>query len=207
MAEAGGRKREQSERTRQGLIDAAAGLFAEKGYGNTSVQAIAQQAGISRGSIFWHSGSKEGLLLAVVEASLRRFEDTLIPLLQVRTGSLRDVVFAFRDYMLRNPPIGRLFYVLLFEGLGPRPQLLKDYARLHQRFRSYVRVWAERAAEAGILPDGIDPDGAGTVLVAVLTGLNLQWQIDPQGVDIGRASETLAALLEKAFAQEGEAAP
>ena len=123
-----------------------------------------------------------------------------MPLLEVGRGTMRDVVYAFRDYMQHNPPIGRLFYLLLFEALGPRPELLPDYARVHARLRAYIQGWAERARQAGILPAGMDPEGAGTVLVAVLSGINLQWQVDPEGVDLERATDTLVALLESAFA-------
>src|SRR5205809_4514315 len=80
MAEAAtSRKGEQAEQSRERLIDAATRLFAERGYRDTSVQAIAEAAGISRGSIFWHFGSKEGLLSAVAEEAFRRWEtETLV---------------------------------------------------------------------------------------------------------------------------------
>ena len=75
MAEvATSRKREQSQQSRERLIDAATRLFAERGYRDASVQAIGEEAGISRGSIFWHFGSKEGLLWAVVQRAFTRWE-------------------------------------------------------------------------------------------------------------------------------------
>ena len=81
MAEAAtSRKREQSELSRERLIEAATRLFAERGYRDASVQAIGEAAGISRGSIFWHFGSKEGLLWAVVQRAFTRWEaETLVP--------------------------------------------------------------------------------------------------------------------------------
>jgi len=196
------RKQEQSEKTRQRLLDAAAGLFAAKGYRDTSVQSIAEAAGISRGSIFWHFGSKEGLLLAVVEASLARFERQLERLGEGTPMGLHEVVYAFRDYIQHNPPIGRLFYALLFEAMGPRPELLPDFARLHERFRSYGRGWAERARAAGVLPDGIDPAAVGVIITAVLTGINLQWQVDSSAFDLTETSAPLARLLERGLAAD-----
>jgi TetR/AcrR family acrAB operon transcriptional repressor len=196
------RKQEQSERTRQGLVDAAAQLFAAKGFRDTSVQAIAEAAGISRGSIFWHFGSKEGLLLAVVEASLARFERQLERMREGRPMSLQESVYAFRDYIQHNPPIGRLFYALLFEAMGPRPELLPDFARLHERLRSYGTGWAERARAAGVLYDGIDPAAVGVIITAVLTGINLQWQVDPSGFDLAETTATLARLLERGLSAD-----
>src|SRR5688500_11779761 len=80
MATAPSAKQEQSERSQDALIHAATSLFAERGYRGTSVQAIGERAGVSRGSIFWHFGSKEGLLWAVVERSFRSWEaEILVP--------------------------------------------------------------------------------------------------------------------------------
>ncbi|HNG58070.1 MAG TPA: helix-turn-helix domain-containing protein, partial [Solirubrobacterales bacterium] len=51
-----GRQREQSEISRQKLLDAAAIVFARQGFHKASLQAIGEEAGISRGSIVWHFG-------------------------------------------------------------------------------------------------------------------------------------------------------
>ena len=117
-------KQEQSERSKGALIDAATSLFAERGYRGTSVQAIGARAGVSRGSIFWHFQSKEGLLWAVVERAFQSWEaEVLVPDVGEATG-----IEAVRRALARAPalPHGarralRLFYVLLFEALGPRP--------------------------------------------------------------------------------------
>src|SRR5215210_270701 len=80
-------KQAQSARSRRALVDAATTLFAERGYRDTSVQAIGERAGVSRGSIFWHFGSKEGLLWAVVKRSFEDWEsDVLVPDVGEATG-------------------------------------------------------------------------------------------------------------------------
>src|SRR2546430_1514862 len=81
MAEpATSRKREQSEQSRERLIDAATRLFAERGYRDASVQAIGEAAGISRGSILWPFGSQEGPLWGRAQrAFARREAATLLP--------------------------------------------------------------------------------------------------------------------------------
>ena len=199
------KKQAQSERTRSRLVSAATRLFAEKGYADTSVQAIGELAGISRGSIFWHFGSKEGLLRAVVESALADWESELVALLTRRLDegsrgtSLRDLVFGYRDFMLENRPIGRLFYVLLFEALGPRPELIGAYRELYARFRRHGRAWADQASQDGHLPPAIDPEVAATVVTSAFTGLHLQWQLDPDAISLDRACEGLVAILERAL--------
>jgi AcrR family transcriptional regulator len=55
------------EETRQRVLDAAAGVFAEYGFEGARVAQIARAAGLSVGAIYNHYGSKAELLAAVVE--------------------------------------------------------------------------------------------------------------------------------------------
>ena len=64
----------RKELTRTALIDAAAELFARKGFGAASLDGIAETAGFSRGAIYVHFDSKDDLFLAVLE----RFHDRLL---------------------------------------------------------------------------------------------------------------------------------
>ena len=64
----------RKELTRTALIDAAAELFARKGFGAASLDEIAETAGFSRGAIHFHFDSKDDLFLAVLE----RFHERLL---------------------------------------------------------------------------------------------------------------------------------
>src|SRR6478736_5963470 len=54
-------------RRREQIIDAATAVFAEYGYAGGSVRTIADRIGVSAASLLQHFGSKEGLLMAVLE--------------------------------------------------------------------------------------------------------------------------------------------
>ena len=65
---AGATKRQAAaERSREAILDAAENLFARKGYENTSLKEVGEEAGLSRGTPAYFFGSKEGLYRAVVE--------------------------------------------------------------------------------------------------------------------------------------------
>ena len=64
-------------RTREAILDAAESLFAEHGYESTSLQAVGEAAGISRGTPGYFFGSKEGLYKAVLDRSFARVEEIL----------------------------------------------------------------------------------------------------------------------------------
>lgn len=63
------------------VLDAAARLFAGKGYGATSMRDIAGAAGMLPGSLYYHFASKEELLVAVYEEGVRRIKAALAPAL------------------------------------------------------------------------------------------------------------------------------
>jgi len=60
-----GRKAEQSDRTRSGLVRIARQLFAERGYAGTSTEEVVQQAGVTRGALYHHFRDKNDLFEAV----------------------------------------------------------------------------------------------------------------------------------------------
>ena len=61
------RREERKEETRGELIDAAAKVFARRGFHGASLDQIAAEAGYSTGAIYWHFSGKDDLFLAVYE--------------------------------------------------------------------------------------------------------------------------------------------
>jgi AcrR family transcriptional regulator len=67
------RRQQQGERSRNELLQVAKRLMAERGYTGMSIAQLSAASGLSTSSIYWHFGSKDGVLAAVVEEGLRRF--------------------------------------------------------------------------------------------------------------------------------------
>ncbi len=61
------RKVEQGHATRRQLLATATRLFADRGYEGTSIEAVLQETGVSRGALYHHFTSKEALFEAVLE--------------------------------------------------------------------------------------------------------------------------------------------
>jgi len=62
-----GRTRTRSEVKRALIMDAAGDLFTEQGFSNTSMDKIAERAGVSKQTVYSHFGSKEGIFVASIE--------------------------------------------------------------------------------------------------------------------------------------------
>lgn len=73
------------ESRREALLDAAAAMFAAKGYDGTSIRDIAGAVGMLPGSLYYHFKSKEELLLAVYRKGVARFEAAIDQALEQTT--------------------------------------------------------------------------------------------------------------------------
>ena len=192
----------RAHRTRESLLDAAVELFATKGSLETTFDAISEASGISRGSIRFHFGSKDGLLFAVVDRVFAQWEQEVLgPMLGEATGptSFRGAFEAHRDFVRQNEAVGRLFFVLLFEALGPRPDLKPRFAELHERFRSNVRTWVQAEQSNGSIRKDVDLDALTVAILGALGGVHYQWRLDPDNVDLDRVHESLIEIMDRAL--------
>jgi AcrR family transcriptional regulator len=68
-------KAEQSEATRKKLLEVGREMFAKQGYAQTATEELVQAAGITRGALYHHFDSKEGLFKAVFEQVQREIAE------------------------------------------------------------------------------------------------------------------------------------
>ena len=93
---------ERGQATREHLIEVATELFAARGYEGTSIDAVQQGAGVSRGSLYHHFASKDALFEAVLEALEARVGNEVVvaaatapdPVARLRAGCLAWVRLA-----------------------------------------------------------------------------------------------------------------
>ncbi|MFT4036281.1 MAG: TetR/AcrR family transcriptional regulator [Patulibacter sp.] len=135
----------RTQRTASAILDAAAGLFFERGVQHTTIDEIAERANVSVGSVYVHYGSKDGLYLALVEHAIERSEyytqratDDPSPL--QRVFNLGD---AFVEFALNEPVVFRIASMQMFdpaavddEKLGPvatriAERIQRTIGRLH----------------------------------------------------------------------------
>ncbi len=87
---------------REQLLDIGRSLFAQKGFDATSVEEIAQKAGVSKPVVYEHFGGKEGLYAVVVDREMRALLDSITGALTSQ-GHPRELLehaaFALLDYV------------------------------------------------------------------------------------------------------------
>ena len=160
----------QARATRRAIVDAAARLFTERGYGATTIDAIAEAAGVSRKTVFTSVGGKtEALKLAIDWAIVG--DDEPVPVLErpyVRAGmqepDARRMLTGFarqvRETAARIAPLQEV--VRAAAGLDEEIRALAEEGRA-QRLRG-MRVLAQQLADRGALKPGLTSAEAADVL-------------------------------------------
>ncbi len=150
---------------RAALLDAAARLFAERGYHGTSIRDIAEAIGVTPGAIYSHHASKAGLLVAVYEEGVRRIAASVEAAVAAQ-GSPRTRLAAAAEAHLETLLDGSAYAAVVIRVL-PRdvPEAEEELVRLRD---GYEALFARLVAE---LP-GVDPRRRRAFRLALLGALN-----------------------------------
>jgi AcrR family transcriptional regulator len=158
------------------IVDAARAVFAERGFRAGSLRDVGERAGVSAANVLHHFGSKERLLVAVLEARDAGGGDELLD--RFRHG---EITSALRGLVLANSrdrDVVRLFATLAAEATDPGHPAHDYFRTRYAEIRSYVTTAIEHAREQGSLPPGPDAELVASSLVAVMDGLQTQWLLD-----------------------------
>ncbi|MFI6500182.1 TetR/AcrR family transcriptional regulator [Nonomuraea typhae] len=184
--------------TRARLIEAAADLFARKGFHAVSAESVAEAADRTTGALYNHFGGKEGLLLALLEVwkdqtaadLLAGFEE--ITELDDRLAALFDVLT--RDDRDRGAAWLLLELELWLHGArdpGIGEPLARRYAGIRARLAEGLSDWA---AIAGV-PLRRSPEQTAVAVLGLLIGCAVQHRLDPPAVERQAVVTALRDLL------------
>jgi AcrR family transcriptional regulator len=159
-----------AERRRQ-IITAATRLVAERGFWGLSMQDVAADCGLTVPGLLHHVGSKDGLLIAILEH--RDAEDTraLKTLLGGGVPTLTELCAALVRRNAGQPEIVRLFAVLQAESLAPDHPAHDYFVARQQRILEDLTALAKDATDA--------PETLARRIIALMDGVQLQWLRSP----------------------------
>ena len=184
--------KEEAEKTRKELIEAARRVFHQCGVSRSTLEKIAKDAGVTRGAVYWHFKDKAELFFAMRE-------DVFIPMVE-RTDSFLLSEAYENPLDAIEASLKEFFRVLddcsivreVFEIMISRCEYVDEFARVQeevgrpaQEFLSKIERVYQRAAEKGMLREGLDPHETARDTWAFTSGvlhLLLGCQMD-QGLD------------------------
>lgn len=174
------------------VLDAALRLVGERGFDATTLQLIADDAGMSKAGVLHHFGSRESLMLAIVrhrdEMNRRHYQGT-------EDGAL-DASFELIAHNSIVPGLVGLFAVLAAQAAADRgeSERRRYFAGRYARARAgFARRFEQRRSRAAA-NHAIDSEVAATLLLACMDGLQLQWLHDPT-IDMGAHLRVLVDAL------------
>ncbi len=171
-------------------------MFARHGYRGTSLADVAARAGITEPGLLHHFRNKAGLLLAVIERRDLDSEAFAMELLGMEpAGRLR----AMPEFALRNREragLAKLFTVLVAESLEPDAPGHRHFVDRYRAMRAIVAEAIRSAQAAGVTRPDLDPAAKAAEIIATLDGLQTQWLLDPDTIDIVAGVESYARTLE-----------
>lgn len=144
----------RTARTTAAVLDAAEEVFRRDGYHRATIERIAEAAGVSVGTIYFHFGSKESLYLALVERALEVNERYMAEAWDPSLSPLRQVLAAGDAYMRFHLDHPGYFRMIALRGLdlAPGEEPPEAERRIAERVDVLVGAVAEgieRAVEAG----------------------------------------------------------
>jgi AcrR family transcriptional regulator len=136
----------------QQIARVAAGLFARQGYEATSVRMIVEAAGVTKPTLYYHFGSKEGLAQALLTVPMRVLADAMRSSLEAGgdpVGALVEVVEAHFVFCREDPDRARFFFALVFGPQGS--ELMAEIKETMRELPELLIAAIGRLAEAGLI--------------------------------------------------------
>lgn len=192
---------------REQILKAAVEIFGNKGSTNGTLADVAEQVGITHAGVLHHFGSKQKLLLEVLayrdQTDVAELAEKHIPdgpelfLHLVRTAFANE----------KRPGIVQAYTVLSAESVTddhPARGFFEDrYTTLR---REVTAAFHELCAQEGVRDPDTIADAAAAIL-AVMDGLQLQWLLHPEIVELGGASEFAIQAIVNAVLRPGPTLP
>jgi AcrR family transcriptional regulator len=175
---------ESRQATRQLLIDAAATVFARRGYRRASVEEIASEAGYTIGALYSNFAGKEEVLLALLEQEVARITERIVKAAQAQGDPVDKLRAAAREWMAfldDEPDLCVLmieFWTIWVRDDDLRPRHAERYDAVRRFIGGLIE---ERADEMGVAMR-LPAEQIGAAAVALAYGLALQHLADPKAL-------------------------
>ena len=194
------RTKQEALQTRSALLDAAEALFESRGVAGTSLQAVADAAGVTRGAVYWHFRDKVDLFNAMMDRAILPFEQHwLVPSPDDALNPLQRLHDLLCDILRQTATDARLQRALAIstqkvEYAGELNGIRERHLRVRDQALRRIEALLRLAAKAGSLPPGV-PKSSARALHALVSGLIDNWMLDREAFDLYRVGRTAVERL------------
>lgn len=192
------RTKEESEKTRCLIIEAARDAFLQRGVSHTTMEQIAQAAGVTRGAIYWHFANKMALFYAMREqVELPLIDRADFTLLQCdKTDPLKrleNFMLALMEMLTKDSDTRCTFEIMAFkcEYVDGFEIELQKIADQHEELLVKLTTIYRQADRHGQLRPDLSPTLAAIDTMVFLSGLSRLWLLDEAETLVRRKTRAL----------------
>jgi AcrR family transcriptional regulator len=191
------RRAEQVERNREAVLDAARRVFLDRGYGGATVDAIAEEAGFSKGVVYSQFGSKADMFMALLE---RRINERAAQNERIAAGkpvaeAIRELLVAANRDVVSERAWARL--LVEFRAHAARdPVLNRRYSDAHRRTVEQLAALVARLHERAGTPPVVPPQSMAEFVLAIGTGVTLERAANPAALPADHAVALMIRALD-----------
>jgi AcrR family transcriptional regulator len=199
---------DRQARTRTELIDAAEALFTANGFHATSLDAVADAAGYTKGAVYSNFSSKEDVFFAVYERRVERHLEHVGGMFgeadDAGEGILR-VVAAVGESQSRRADGWMAVFLEFWTHVLRHPEHRARFGELHARaVEPFSTAMRRFTGQRGLAP-AIPPEQLATAMFAMGNGIALERLTDPDAADAD-LSVRVVELLFGALVADGRGA-
>jgi TetR/AcrR family acrAB operon transcriptional repressor len=194
------RTKEDAEKTRQALLDAALAVFSSKGYQAARLQDIAAIAGTTRGAIYHHFSNKAELYKALIKEAAQQ-GNVAIETAVSTGGSFTDIfqrIFITTLQLLATDERFRQVTALSLYKTGISPALADLEEQRLQEADSLVTGIAatmQQGIAAGELRDDVAPETMARAFLSFQNGVSWLWLAGGQNFSLADEATALSEIL------------
>lgn len=204
------RTKQEAQQTRHALLDAAELVFERRGVAGTSLQEVAEAAGLTRGAVYWHFRDKADLFNAMMDRAVLPFEphwlepaadDAVDPM-----GRLRDLLIDICARVALDARLRRVFAISTqkVEYVGELDAIRERHLRVYQQALRRIEALLRQARATGQLAGDVMPKATARALHAMVHGLIVDWMLDPQAFDLKRAGRGAVLQMLRGLRRAGD---
>lgn len=198
---------ERQESARRRILQAAKGVFIDKGFDRATVDDVATAAGFSAGSIYTYFASKDELIRASIDAGAR--EETELLLAETRSvGSIPErLERSFSGFWAgtMDVPGGPAFLAEAWAEASRRPLIRDLMARRFERTSMFCSVVLREGIDSGELPVDLDVDALARGFAAMLDGLVVEYVISGGTLRRADAQKRIRLIMDAVMHAAGPA--
>jgi AcrR family transcriptional regulator len=178
--------------TEQRLITAGLALFREAGLGAVTTRAVAARAGVNEVTLFRHFGNKDGLIQAMIDHVLQRFDLTRLTAVEDAVPLEDDLARWALAYLTEVIPIAQVLLLGLLEAAA-QPTVASWYLQFPERVPQALAAHLRRLQEAGRVRDGA-ADAVAAAFYSTLFAQALTAHLRPEATAADLAQRTASVF-------------